>query len=52
MPGAEKVDADTTQICAYILEEEIGQNIEFELWYGSRQIAERYQKYLVHDQEN
>ena len=49
--GAEKVDADTTQICAYILEEEIGQNIEFELWYDSRQKSERYQKYLVHDQK-
>ncbi|MCF7912714.1 MAG: T9SS type A sorting domain-containing protein [Candidatus Cloacimonetes bacterium] len=49
--GAEKVDADTTQICAYILEEEIGQNIEFELWYGGRKEIEHYKDYLVHDQE-
>jgi hypothetical protein len=48
--GAEKVDADTTQICAYIMEEKMGQNIEFELWYNGRQKAVRYENYIVHDQ--
>jgi len=50
--GAEKVDADTTQLCAYILEEEIGQNIEFELYYGGRQETVRYNRYHVHDQSS
>ncbi|MCF7918428.1 MAG: T9SS type A sorting domain-containing protein [Candidatus Cloacimonetes bacterium] len=47
--GAEKVDADTTQICGYILDEPPGEEIEFEFWYGSRKPAVRHKSYLVHD---
>ena len=48
--GAQVVEDTITQICAYILEEEQGQEIEFAFWYDDRSAVERKSSYLVYNQ--
>ena len=45
--GAQVVEDTLCQICAHILEEELGQDIEFAFWYDDRSRAERKNNYLV-----
>ena len=45
--GAQVVEDTISQICAYILEEELGENIEFAFWYDDRSEVERKNSYLV-----
>jgi len=49
--GAQVVEDTLCQICAHILEEEQGQEIEFAFWYEGRSAEERRNSYLVYDQE-
>ena len=45
--GAQVVEDTLCQICAHILEEELGQEIEFAFWYEGRNREERKSDYLV-----
>ena len=47
--GAEVVEGLNCQICAYILFEEPGQEIEFEFWYEGRGAKERKENYQIHE---
>jgi len=47
--GAEVVEGLNCQICAYILEEDQGQEIEFEFWYDGRGENERKDSYQIHE---
>jgi len=47
--GAEVVEELDCQICAYILFEESGQEIEFEFWYAGRGTKERKDSYQIHE---
>ena len=49
--GAQVVEDTISQICAYILEEEQGQEIEFAFWYEGRNSVERCKSYLVYNLE-
>ncbi|MCF7918277.1 MAG: T9SS type A sorting domain-containing protein [Candidatus Cloacimonetes bacterium] len=45
--GAEVVDGQVTQICAYILECDPGLQVEFEFYYDNRQIGDRIRNYDI-----
>ena len=45
--GAQVVEDTLCQICAHILEEELGQDIEFAFWYEGRNREERKSDYLI-----
>jgi len=45
--GAQVVEDTLCQICAHILEEELGQDIEFAFWYEGGSREERKSEYLV-----
>jgi len=47
--GAEVVEDLKCQICAYILTEEQGQEIEFAFWYEGRSGVERKANYQIHE---
>jgi len=47
--GAEKVEGLDCQICAYLLFEEPGQEIEFVFWYEGRNGIERKNNYQIHE---
>ncbi|MCK5843026.1 MAG: hypothetical protein KAH31_12705, partial [Candidatus Sabulitectum sp.] len=49
--GAQVVEDTITQICAYILEEEQGQEIEFAFWYDDRSEVMPKSTYLVYNDE-
>ena len=49
--GAQVVEDTISQICAYILEEEQGEEIEFAFWYEGRNSVERRKSYLVYNLE-
>jgi predicted outer membrane repeat protein len=49
--GAQVVEDTLCQICAHILEEDPGQEIEFAFWYEGRGEVERRNSYQVYDQE-
>ncbi|MCF7920384.1 MAG: T9SS type A sorting domain-containing protein [Candidatus Cloacimonetes bacterium] len=49
--GAQVVEDTISQICAYILEEEQGQEIEFAFWYDDRSEVEHRNTYRVYNEE-
>ncbi|MDP8211307.1 MAG: T9SS type A sorting domain-containing protein [Candidatus Stygibacter australis] len=49
--GAQVVEDTICQICTHILEEDLGQEIEFAFWYEGRNSEKRCNSYLVYDQE-
>lgn len=48
--GATVVQDTSTQICAYILENQ-GQNLEFEFSYGSRGLNKQIKEYVIYEPE-
>jgi len=48
--GAQVVEDTICQICAYILEEDEGENIEFAFWYDDRSKIEHCNSYLVYNE--
>ncbi|MDP8322280.1 MAG: T9SS type A sorting domain-containing protein [Candidatus Stygibacter australis] len=50
--GAQVVEDTICQICAYILEEDEGEEIEFAFWYDDRSEIERCNSYLVFDEDS
>ena len=50
--GAQVVEDTICQICAYILEEDEGEEIEFAFWYDDRSEIERCNSYLVYNEES
>ena len=49
--GAQVVEDSLCQICAHILEEELGLDIEFAFWYEGRSREERKSDYLIENTE-
>ncbi|MDP8322276.1 MAG: T9SS type A sorting domain-containing protein [Candidatus Stygibacter australis] len=49
--GAQVVEDTISQICAYILEEDEGEEIEFAFWYDDRSEIERCNSYSVFDED-
>ncbi|MCF7912950.1 MAG: T9SS type A sorting domain-containing protein [Candidatus Cloacimonetes bacterium] len=49
--GAQVVEDTICQICAYILEEDEGEEIDFAFWYEGRGAEERKQSYQVYNQQ-
>jgi Secretion system C-terminal sorting domain len=49
--GAQVVEDTICQICAYILEEDEGEEIEFAFWYEGRGAEERSKSYQVYNQQ-
>jgi len=50
--GAQVVEDTICQICAYILEEDEGEEIEFAFWYDDRSEIERCNSYLVFNEDS
>ena len=50
--GAQVVEDTICQICAYILEEDEGEEIEFAFWYDDRSDIERCNSYLVFNEDS